>query len=109
MCNLLKLVENPSSVNLSPHVSVRLINDSEILTFRLKLVTFKRFKDTTDALEATASMLEGKLGKDLKKMLKKHASAELQEKLAVADAKLGSLIKVNQLFLFLVFFISQKF
>jgi len=59
----------------------------------LKLKEFKRFKDTADALEACTSLAEGKIGKHLKKLLKKQVLTEIQEPLAVADAKLGSLIK----------------
>ena len=41
----------------------------------------------------TAS-IEGKMGKTLKKMLKKLVVKDVQETLAVADAKLGNCIKV---------------
>lgn len=44
-------------------------------------------------LAATAAV-EGKMSKTLKKMLKKLVSEETQEKLLVADAKLGNAIKV---------------
>ena len=43
---------------------------------------------------ATASV-EGKMSKGLKKVLKKVYSEDLQDQLAVADAKLGSVIKVR--------------
>ena len=43
---------------------------------------------------ATAS-IEGKMSKSLKKLLKKVASKELHEELAVADAKVGNLIQVS--------------
>jgi len=42
---------------------------------------------------ATA-LLEGKISKDLKKLLKKCVVKDVQEPLAVADAKLGSILKV---------------
>ncbi|XP_011308274.1 nucleolar protein 58 [Fopius arisanus] len=58
----------------------------------LKLKHFEKFADTTEALAATTAAVEGKLCKSLKKMLKKHCS-EVQEQLAVADAKLGNAIK----------------
>ncbi|XP_066581698.1 nucleolar protein 58 [Prorops nasuta] len=58
----------------------------------LKLKHFEKFEDTTEALAATTAAVEGKLCKSLKKMLKKQC-AELQEQLAVADAKLGNAIK----------------
>ena len=44
-------------------------------------------------LAVTAS-IEGKMGKTLKKMLKKLVVKDVQETLAVADAKLGNCIKV---------------
>jgi len=58
----------------------------------LKLKKFVKFKDTTEALAAAAAAIEGKMSKTLKKLLKKVA-AETQEQLAVADAKLGNVIK----------------
>ncbi|XP_076647556.1 nop5 ribonucleoprotein [Halictus rubicundus] len=58
----------------------------------VKLKHFEKFADTTEALAATTAAVEGKLCKSLKKILKKHCS-ELQEQLAVADAKLGNAIK----------------
>lgn len=58
----------------------------------VKLKHFEKFADTTEALAATTAAVEGKLCKSLKKTLKKHC-AELQEELAVADAKLGNAIK----------------
>ena len=45
---------------------------------------------------ATASV-EGKMSKGLRKLLKKVYSEDLQDQLAVADAKLGSAIKVHPL------------
>jgi nucleolar protein 58 len=54
-------------------------------------VDFKGYKDVDEALSNVVSQQEGKLGKTLKKVLKKQA--ESQEQLAVADTKLGSLIK----------------
>ncbi|KAK2576303.1 hypothetical protein KPH14_005668 [Odynerus spinipes] len=58
----------------------------------VKLKHFEKFADTTEALAATTAAVEGKLCKSLKKTLKKHC-AELQEEIAVADAKLGNAIK----------------
>lgn len=56
----------------------------------LKLKTFKKFDDVTEALAATTAAIEGKLSKPLKKILKK---IDAHEKIAVADAKLGGVIK----------------
>ena len=47
-----------------------------------------------NSLAATAAV-EGKMSKGLKKVLKKVFVSEMQEQLAVADAKLGSAIKVQ--------------
>ncbi|XP_031847007.1 nop5 ribonucleoprotein [Nomia melanderi] len=58
----------------------------------VKLKHFEKFADTTEALAATTAAVEGKLSKSLKKILKKYCF-ELQEQLAVADAKLGNAIK----------------
>jgi len=59
----------------------------------VKLKHFKKFEDTTEALAAATAAVEGKMSKTLKKMLKKIASKDMHEELAVADAKLGGLIK----------------
>lgn len=57
----------------------------------MQLVSFKKFKTTAGAVEATSEITEGKLSKTLKKLLK--SSVDETEKLAVGDAKLGNLIK----------------
>ena len=54
----------------------------------VKLEAFSKFENTAKALESSASLLEGKMAKDLKKFLKK--SVTDGEKLAVSDPKLGS-------------------
>ncbi|GLV33785.1 nop5 [Carabus blaptoides fortunei] len=59
----------------------------------LKLKHFEKFADTTEALAATTAAVEGKVSKSLKKILKKYVDKDLQDQLAVADAKLGSAIK----------------
>ena len=55
-----------------------------------KLKAFGKFDNTTEALEAAASLVDSKLSKGLKKFLKKNAEGET---LGVVDAKLGSIIK----------------
>ena len=45
-------------------------------------------------LAATAA-IEGKMSKSLKKILRKVFTSDVQEQLAVADSKLGSVIKVR--------------
>ncbi|KAE9289190.1 Nucleolar protein 58 [Phytophthora rubi] len=60
----------------------------------LKLKGFNAFKDTTEAVAAATDMVDGKMGKALKKFLKKNVvDAGLKDKLAVSDKALGSLIK----------------
>jgi nucleolar protein 58 len=56
----------------------------------VSMKAFTKFDNTAEALAAAASMVDSKIGKDLKKFLKKHAEGET---LALADAKLGGLIK----------------
>jgi nucleolar protein 58 len=56
----------------------------------VSLKAFSKFDNTAEALAAAASLVDSKIGKDLKKFLKKHAEGQT---LAVADAKLGGLIK----------------
>lgn len=60
---------------------------------RVKLKHFEKFTDTTEALAAMTASIEGKVSKSLKKVLKKYAGSELQEKLLVSDSKLGMAIK----------------
>jgi nucleolar protein 58 len=59
----------------------------------VKLKHFSKFSDMTDALAAATAAVEGKMSKGLKKVLKKVFVSDMQEQLAVADAKLGSAIK----------------
>ncbi len=60
------------------------------------MIAFKRFKDTSDALEATTAITDGKCGKTLRKLLKSTMEASSEtEQLAVGDAKLGNMIKVG--------------
>lgn len=58
----------------------------------LSLKHFERFRDTTEAISSTTALIEGKMNKKLKKMLKKVVVKE-NEELAVSDAKLGNAIK----------------
>merc|ERR1712088_569837 len=46
-----------------------------------------------DALASAAALIKGRMSKGLKKVMKKVAASDAHEKLAVADAKLGSVIK----------------
>lgn len=59
----------------------------------VKLKHFEKFDDMTEALAAATAAVEGKMSKSLKKALKKIVAKEAHESLAVADAKLGNVIK----------------
>jgi nucleolar protein 58 len=60
----------------------------------VKLKSFAAFNDTTEAVVAATSIIESTLDGSLKKFLKKNIiSKELSDELAVADIKLGGLIK----------------
>lgn len=60
----------------------------------VKLKAFKAFDSTTDAVVAATSIVESKLDKTLKKFLTKNiVSKSIADELAVADIKLGGLIK----------------
>lgn len=65
------------------------------LVHRVKLKHFSKFTDMTEALAAATAAIEGKMSKSLKKVLKKVFASDAHEQLAVADAKLGSVIKVT--------------
>ncbi len=67
---------------------------SYVLGYRVKLKHFAKFSDMTEALSAATAAVEGKMSKGLKKILKKVYASDVQEQLAVADAKLGNVIKV---------------
>eukprot|EP00013_Stygamoeba_regulata_P029703 CAMPEP_0177650936 /NCGR_PEP_ID=MMETSP0447-20121125/12238_1 /TAXON_ID=0 /ORGANISM="Stygamoeba regulata, Strain BSH-02190019" /LENGTH=501 /DNA_ID=CAMNT_0019153899 /DNA_START=197 /DNA_END=1702 /DNA_ORIENTATION=- len=60
----------------------------------VQLKSFRRFKDTTDALSATTALVESKLSKGLSRFLKKAIVKEgLKDKLAIADKALGKTIR----------------
>ncbi|CEG37473.1 Ribosome biogenesis protein-Nop58p/Nop5p [Plasmopara halstedii] len=60
----------------------------------LKLKGFNAFKNTTEAVAAATEMVDGKMGKTLRKFLKKNVvDAGLKDKLAVSDKALGAIIK----------------
>eukprot|EP01038_Epipyxis_sp_PR26KG_P004538 gene4538-6408_t len=60
----------------------------------VKLKSFTPFANTTEAVVAATSIIESTLDKTLKKFLKKNIiSKEISDELAVADIKLGGLIK----------------
>mmetsp|Transcript_113718 Transcript_113718/g.223034 ORF Transcript_113718/g.223034 Transcript_113718/m.223034 type:complete len:514 (+) Transcript_113718:72-1613(+) len=59
----------------------------------VKLKSFAPYGSTTEAVVAATSIIESTLDKGLKKFLKKHIKDDSGEELAVADLKLGGLIK----------------
>ena len=46
---------------------------------------------------AATALVEGKIGKSLKKVLKKVVAKEAHEQLAITDIKLGGVIKVSNM------------
>ncbi|OIW05675.1 hypothetical protein TanjilG_23461 [Lupinus angustifolius] len=56
----------------------------------VKLKAFSKFENTSEALEAATLLIEGKASKGLRKFLRVHCE---NETLAVADSKLGNMIK----------------
>lgn len=60
----------------------------------ISLHHFEKFKSTSEAVDNAAALLESKIGKKLKKAIKKSIIKQnLVEELAVADPKLGTKIK----------------
>ena len=48
------------------------------------------------SLTAATATVEGKMSKSLKKVLKKIVAKDIHQELAIADAKLGGVIKVSK-------------
>ncbi|GAU95572.1 hypothetical protein RvY_07170 [Ramazzottius varieornatus] len=59
----------------------------------VQLQKFYKFGTTEDAMSAATAAVEGKIGKKLKKVLKKIVAEDAHEQLAVADSLLGKAIK----------------
>jgi len=60
----------------------------------ISLSSFEKFADTADALSSTTAVIEGKVNNTLQNFITKSiVQRDLDEKLAVADKKLGSAIK----------------
>jgi len=78
----------------SPDDLVNHFSDSQSASKIVKLKAFSQFKDTVEAVAAASSMVEGTMGKQLKKFLTKQVvKKELKDKLVVADKALGGIIK----------------
>lgn len=56
----------------------------------VKLKAFSKFENTSEALEAATLLIDSKPSKGLRKFLRSHCDGET---LAVADSKLGNIIK----------------
>lgn len=68
--------------------------NSDVACKQVNLKAFSKFEDTAAALSAASAVMDGSLDKGLKKFLKKNiVKAKLGDTLAVADGKLGGLIK----------------
>jgi len=66
----------------------------ELASEAVTLKKFFKFEDTTDALASATACIEGKLSKGLKKFLQKNiVDKEIQDELAVSDAKVGQVVK----------------
>lgn len=60
---------------------------------QVELTAFREFKGTKDVLQAAVQQVNGKMGKSLRKFLKKNVvSSEIQHKLAVQDKNLAKTI-----------------
>ena len=60
----------------------------------VNLEAFAKFKDTKAAMDASTELIEGKLGKSLKKFLKKNmVDKDIQDSIAVYDKTLGAAIQ----------------
>jgi len=60
----------------------------------VQLQKFQKFKNTAEALKASTALIDSKLSKSLKKLIKKEiADKKSNEVLALSDAKLGGIIK----------------
>jgi len=67
-------------------------NDENIKKL-VELAAFREFKGTKDVLQAAVQLVNGKMGKSLRKFLKKNiVNTEIQERLAVADKNLAKTI-----------------
>lgn len=59
----------------------------------LKLKHFEKFENINEAVAGTLTVENDKIGKNLKRLVKKHILKDAEAELAVADAKLGKLLK----------------
>ncbi|KAL3312754.1 Nucleolar protein 58 [Cichlidogyrus casuarinus] len=82
-------VEDDKPLKEVPDLS-KAFEDTKLMNQTIQLEKFVKFDDTREALAASADIVEGKISKKLKKLLKKLYVKELREDvLAVADKKLS--------------------
>lgn len=56
---------------------------------------------------AATALVEGKIGKSLKKVLKKVVAKDAHEQLAISDVKLGGVIKVSDAEIYIIYMSIQ--
>lgn len=87
-------VEKPGLLNVDATTVYNEFVSAEKAKEAVSLHAFAKFKATKDALADATALIESKIGKGLKKFLKKNVvSLGLNEKLVVADKALGVAIK----------------
>ncbi|GMN25280.1 hypothetical protein TIFTF001_000886 [Ficus carica] len=83
---MLLLFETPAGFALFKVLDEGKLSKVEVV----KLKAFSKFENTSEALEAATLLIDSKPSKGLRKFLRAHCSGET---LAVADSKLGNIIK----------------
>nr|CAE45597.1 SAR DNA-binding protein-like protein [Lotus japonicus] len=83
---MLVLFETPAGFALFKVLDEGKLSKVEVV----KLKAFSKFENTSEALEAATLLIDGKASKGLRKFLRAHCEDEM---LAVADSKLGNMIK----------------
>ncbi|KAH7518179.1 hypothetical protein FEM48_Zijuj09G0144200 [Ziziphus jujuba var. spinosa] len=84
---MLLLFETPAGFALFKVLNEGKLSNVEVV----KLKAFSKFENTSEALEAATLLIDSKPSKGLRKFLRLHCKDG--EKLAVADSKLGNIIK----------------
>ena len=101
---MLMLYESAAGFGLFKLNKTALLDDPEMIAKHFEnpddarkavsLEAFAKFKDTKAAMDASTELIEGKLGKSLKKFLKKNmVDREIKAQLAVYDKTLGAAIQ----------------
>jgi nucleolar protein 58 len=91
---LFKVQDEKKLKKADPSELAQLFSTVEGANQMVKLKAFNKYEDTTEALASATAMVESKLDKGLKSFLKKSILKKgLTDELAVADTKIGGLIK----------------